>query len=98
VKGVSAATLGRLVNERCKQPFATIQDFVNRVQPSAKEKRALAQSGAFNGLPSVEHRREALWQVELPFHDDVGMRAVWWKPPNNEFTRTPISRFSSERS
>jgi error-prone DNA polymerase len=45
--------------------------FLARVQPTAKEKRLLAQSGALNELPQVGHRREALWQVELPLDDGL---------------------------
>jgi error-prone DNA polymerase len=69
IKGLSAAD--RIVSERMKSPFSSLEDFMSRVRPTAKEKRLLAQSGALNGLPEVAHRRQALWQVELPLHDDL---------------------------
>ena len=69
IKGLSAAD--RIVGERMKSPFSSLEDFMYRVRPTAKEKRLLAQSGALNGLPEVAHRRQALWQVELPLHDDL---------------------------
>jgi error-prone DNA polymerase len=69
IKGLSAAD--RIVAERMKSPFSSLEDFMSRVRPTAKEKRLLAQAGALNGLPEVAHRRQALWQVELPLHDDL---------------------------
>ena len=48
-----------------------MDDFLLRVQPSTKERRLLAQSGAINTLEDVRHRRDAQWQVELPLHDDL---------------------------
>ena len=73
LKGLSAATTGRIVSERGKSPFVSLEDFLSRVRPTAKEKRLLAQAGALNELPQIGHRREALWQVELPLHDDLLM-------------------------
>jgi error-prone DNA polymerase len=69
IKGLSA--VNRIVSERMKSPFSSLEDFMSRVRPTAKEKRLLAQAGALNGLPEVSHRRQALWQVELPLHDDL---------------------------
>ena len=46
------------------------------MRPSLAEKRALAAAGAFNGLAGTRHRREALWQAELPLHDDLLDRAA----------------------
>ncbi len=71
LKGLSLATRERLVKVRATQPFHSLEDFLLRARPSAKEKRLLAQAGALNGLPEIEHRREALWQVELPLFDDL---------------------------
>jgi error-prone DNA polymerase len=69
IKGLSAAD--RIVGERMKSPFSSLEDFMSRVRPTAKESRLLAQAGALNGLPEVAHRRQALWQVKLPLHDDL---------------------------
>ena len=69
--GLSAATIGRLITERDRAAFLTLEDFLLRVKPTAKEKRLLAQAGALNDLKEVAHRRQALWQVELPLHDDL---------------------------
>lgn len=71
VKGFGNATAARLVQERSLTAFSSLEDFLSRVRPSAKERRVLAQAGALNDVPLVEHRREALWQVELPLFDDL---------------------------
>lgn len=71
LKGLSKAAAARIIVARTQAPFQSLNDFLTRALPSAKEKRLLAQAGALNGLPSIEHRREALWQVELPLYADL---------------------------
>jgi error-prone DNA polymerase len=80
LKGLTAATANRIVQERKRCGFSSLEDFIARVRPSAKEKRLLALSGALNGLPEVQHRRQGLWQVELPFHFDLLSPAVSGQP------------------
>jgi error-prone DNA polymerase len=46
-------------------PFATVNDLAQRVpELNRNELVALAQIGALNSLGGVQHRRDALWQVE----------------------------------
>jgi error-prone DNA polymerase len=71
LKGLGAATIARIVAERARAPFDSLEDFLARVRPAAKAKRLLARAGALNGLPETGHRRQALWQVELPLYDDL---------------------------
>jgi len=71
LKGLGSATIARIIAERQRQAFLSVEDFLARVRPGAKEKRLLAQAGALNELPQAGHRREALWQVELPLYDDL---------------------------
>lgn len=71
LKGLTGSTAGSIVRERKSQAFTSLEDFLTRVRPNANEKRLLAQSGALNELPLVKHRREALWQVELPLFGDL---------------------------
>jgi error-prone DNA polymerase len=71
LKGLSAATAARIVSERERLPFDSLEDFLRRVKPGVKEKRLLAQAGALNALEQVGHRRHALWRVEPPLHDDL---------------------------
>ena len=71
VKSLTGSTAARVVEERGKSAFLSLPDLLARVRPSLAEKRALAAAGAFNGLPKTTHRREALWQAELPLHADL---------------------------
>jgi error-prone DNA polymerase len=71
LKGLAESVAVRIVEERGRKAYDSLEDFLTRVRPSAKEKRVLAQAGALNELPEVEHRRQALWQVELPLYDDL---------------------------
>ncbi|MDX2080092.1 MAG: error-prone DNA polymerase [Terrimicrobiaceae bacterium] len=68
VRGLDRATGERLVTERTRQPFASLEDFRLRVRPEKPTLRTLARIGALNGL--VEHRRDGLWKVEAPLHPD----------------------------
>jgi len=78
VKGLGAAEATRIVEERRRWKFESIEDFKRRVRVSRDAARTLARLGALNGLG--EHRRESLWLVERPvrngelFEDDeVGL-------------------------
>jgi error-prone DNA polymerase len=58
----TAAPHTATINER---PFSTVEDLAARVPDlNRKELVALASVGALNSLGQVEHRRDALWQVE----------------------------------
>ncbi|MFD0894060.1 error-prone DNA polymerase [Luteolibacter ambystomatis] len=71
VKGLSADTMKRLVDERGKHAFESLEDFLEHARPKDKERRALAKAGALNDLPQVVHRRHALWQSELPIREEL---------------------------
>lgn len=71
LKGLSAATVVRIVRERERAAFESLEDFVSRARPGVRDRRLLAQAGALNELPEVGHRRQALWQIELPLYDDL---------------------------
>ena len=77
IKGISKETLRRILGRqdasltdwgRMPQPLS---DFLREIGAGAGERRALARSGALNGLEGVAHRREAMWEVELPLFDDL---------------------------
>ena len=68
--GVSVACQSRIVEQRSQQKFLGVQDFLNRVKPNKRERRAMAESGALNGLPQVEHRRDAMWRAEAVLAED----------------------------
>ncbi len=71
LRGVSGATAARITRMREARAFSSLEDFLSRVKPGDKERRVLARAGALNGLARITHRRQALWQVELPLHDDL---------------------------
>jgi len=71
LQGISKQTREKIVGERAREPFESLEDFLSRVMPDAREKRILAKSGALNDLPKTGHRRNAMWQVELPLHEDL---------------------------
>jgi error-prone DNA polymerase len=95
LKGLSAATAARIIAMREAYAFFSLEDFLSRVKPSEKERRILARAGALNGLPKITHRRQALWQVELPLHDDLlppgGMNAEEYLLP-----MAPVERLAAD--
>jgi len=66
VKGLRQSSAEELLAARSNAgPFATVDELAQRVpQLNRKELVALARVGALNALGAVEHRRDALWQVE----------------------------------
>lgn len=71
LKDLGKATIRRLLSERAQRNFDSLDDFLRRVKPGEKERRSLARAGALNALPQVDHRRQAMWQAELPLYDDL---------------------------
>ena len=71
LKNLGKGTIHRMVSERHKREFDSLEDFLRRVKPGEKERRSLALGGALNSLPQVVHRRQAMWQAELPLYDDL---------------------------
>ncbi|HWY52105.1 MAG TPA: error-prone DNA polymerase [Chthoniobacterales bacterium] len=49
--------------------FKSLDDFKRRVSLSKEELRTLAELGALNCF--ADHRRAAMWKVEVPLHDDL---------------------------
>ena len=66
VKGLRKSSAEALIAARhAGGAFASIDDLAQRVpRLNRKELAALARVGALNALENVEHRRDALWQVE----------------------------------
>ena len=65
-KGLKQTTAEALVSARnACGPFQSVDDLASRVpELGRKDLVLLAQIGALNSLGDVEHRRDALWQVE----------------------------------
>jgi error-prone DNA polymerase len=62
VKGLNHSRGARIVAERQRAPFSSLQDFIARTALNKDELRTLAEIGALNAL--ADHRRDALWKVE----------------------------------
>jgi error-prone DNA polymerase len=64
-KGLRQSSAETVIAARGSGGFASVDDLTRRVpELNRKELVALAQIGALNALGEVEHRRDALWQVE----------------------------------
>ena len=74
LSGVRESAIREMLATRKKLPFVSTQDFLRRTDFTAKERRALAKSGALNAL--AEHRRAALWAVETSDAGDELFRLV----------------------
>ncbi len=65
VKGLRQSSAEALLAARDAGVFTSIDDLAQRVtELNRKELAALARVGALNSLGDVDHRRDALWQVE----------------------------------
>jgi error-prone DNA polymerase len=65
VRGLRGQCAEAIVRSRMFKRFESVDDLVLRVpQLNRKELALLANIGALNTLDGVEHRRDALWQVE----------------------------------
>ncbi len=88
VKGLSKTGALRLVAERTKAPFASMEDFKRRVQLTKPELRTLAELGALNCF--ADHRRDALWRAETPLRENDLLDAISEKDSANSKT-SPLS-------
>ncbi|MCT1416118.1 error-prone DNA polymerase [Cutibacterium avidum] len=61
VSGISTETATRIITEREREPFTSLDDLARRVELSEEEVEALALAGVFDDL--VGSRRGALWQI-----------------------------------
>jgi len=99
VQGLRHEAVLRLVAERTRAPFRSLDDLRRRVPLRAEELRQLAALGVLNDL--APHRRAALWEVERRRGDDLleatgasseGQRPVPLAP------MTPMERMGADYS
>ncbi|WP_446744489.1 DNA polymerase III subunit alpha [Silvibacterium acidisoli] len=65
VRGLRSQCAEAIIKARAVEPFQSADDLTLRVpQLNRKELTLLANVGALNSLDGVEHRRDALWQIE----------------------------------
>jgi error-prone DNA polymerase len=68
VRGMSTQSAERLLAERRKARFTSVDEFKRRARLAKDELRALAGIGALNCFGG--HRRDALWEVEKEIYSD----------------------------
>jgi error-prone DNA polymerase len=74
VHGLREAHASALLEARLKGPFATLEELRERARLPHAELRTLSSIGALRTLS--KHRREALWRIEEPLHEqDLFTRA-----------------------
>ena len=64
VSGLRSDAAERIVAERSRKSFASVDDLARRARLPKRALDTLAELGALNLLDEKMHRREALWQVE----------------------------------
>jgi error-prone DNA polymerase len=84
VRGISRTTVEEMLQERTKEPFASLEDFRRRTRFSRDELRTLAEIGALNRF--AKHRRDALWQVEREVQQDLFATYNFGEPRHAELT------------
>jgi error-prone DNA polymerase len=68
VQGLRRNHLQKMLEERARKPFASLDDFKARTNFGKEELRTLAEIGALNCF--APHRRAALWEAEREVRDD----------------------------
>lgn len=96
LRGVSRQSIQNIVNDRTRQPWRDLNDFLLRCNLSKDERRVLASSGVLNALGY--HRRSALWEVEEVKEDDLftSQSAALTTPLEILPSMTPTERLESD--
>jgi error-prone DNA polymerase len=88
VGGLRGQCAESIVRTRMRERFSSVDDLVLRVpQLNRKELALLANVGALNTLDGVEHRRDALWQVERAGRPEgplLMQQSQWLREETNE--------------
>jgi len=69
LRSFSSTAAQHLIQQRATRSWQDLSDLLSRCQLSQRDKRVLAQAGAFNALG--HHRRSALWESAVPVHQDL---------------------------
>jgi len=67
IKGLSAATMERIIQKREHKYYTSTLDFLQRVHPHRDESRALIQAGAMDGVSQGKKKGELFWEL-AQFH------------------------------
>ena len=97
VRGLRGMSAEAIVRSRAMGWFASVDDLVLRVPHiNRKELALLANVGALNTLDGVEHRRDALWQVERagkPEGPLLMQQSQWLR---EEISESPLEAMTAE--
>ncbi len=96
-KGLRHSSAEGLLASRAEGAFQSVDDLTLRVpQLNRKELVTLAYIGALNTLGQVEHRRDALWQVERAGRPVGPLLRGWQATPNESRPAMPLKKMTSE--
>ncbi len=76
VKGLRESALEKLLQERKKRPFASLEDFLCRVDIDASDTRILIKAGAMDSIAHGCTRPEMIWKALAWHASRTGRRAV----------------------
>jgi error-prone DNA polymerase len=98
VKGLRQQSAEAIVAARNQHgPFCSADDLALRVpELNQRELKQLARVGALNSLGAVEHRRDALWQVEQAGRPVGPLLRQHGVPPAEEADKSPLRRMTTE--
>jgi error-prone DNA polymerase len=95
VRGLRSQCTEAIVNARVAARFTSVDDLVLRVpQLNRKELALLANVGGLNNLDGVEHRRDALWQIERagkPEGPLLMQQSEWLRESSGEMPLHPMT-------
>jgi error-prone DNA polymerase len=96
-KGLRQSSAEAILASRIQNgPFQSVDDLAQRVPSlNRKELVTLARIGALNSLGDVEHRRDALWQVEQAGRPVGPLLRGVAGPGSNSGTPTPLKQMTT---
>ncbi len=63
LKGLRESALDSILEERKKRPFASLEDFLCRVEPEPADAKILIKAGALDGISGGATRPAMIWQM-----------------------------------
>lgn len=73
LKGFGEASLEKVIEERKKRPFASLEDFLRRTDIDPSDTKILIKSGAMDSISGGATRPEMIWKA-LAWHESAASR------------------------
>ena len=92
VKGLTAKSQERIISERNRGEFASLDDFYRRVEPTVDEMESLMRVGAFDGFG--ESRPSQFWRIQHLAQGEAGagrQALLLPPPPANRLPSVPLT-------